>query len=90
MPTSEIRRTVELPCGYTAVFQWPCEGGAWLVTWEPEPPIVRRRRPMRKFMDAYRTARRDFLTEVAAVTGQSMAVVDLDGVNEVIQPPSKQ
>jgi hypothetical protein len=45
---------------------------------------------MRKFMDAYRTARRDFLTEVAAVTGQSMAVVDLDGVNEVIQPPSKQ
>jgi hypothetical protein len=90
MPSSEIRRVVELPCGYTATFQWPCDGGAWLVTWEPEPPIVRRLRTMRKFMDAYRAARRDFLTEVAAVTGQSMAIVDLDGEHEVIKPPSKQ
>jgi hypothetical protein len=91
MPTSEIRRRVELPCGYTATFLWPSPvGAAWTVEWEPDPPLIRGRRPRRKFMDAYKAARRSFLIEVAAATNGSIAVIDLDGSHEVVRAPTKQ
>jgi hypothetical protein len=94
-----IKRTFALPFGYRATFAWSLTSAgsvdAVAVEWRPTMPRIRKSRPRRKFIAAYQAARREFFTEVAAVAGGSVLVVDtdtnmerLDGM-ETIEPPTR-
>jgi hypothetical protein len=81
-----IEHTAALPFGYTALFRW--RDGAAAVEWTPEVPRIRSNRARRKFMEAYAAARRAFYTDVAAVVGGAVAVVDYPGCGfEAVAPP---
>ena len=84
-----IKRTFALPCGYTATFCWAEQKG-FGVEWTPDVPHIHSTRQQRKFREAYNIARRSFYTEVAAVLGSGVLVVDTDGNMETIMPPTKQ
>jgi len=81
MDMTKIARVAALPFGYTATFRW---GPGLAVEWEPGVPRITSRRHHRKFLEAYATERRTFLAEVAAALGGSVAVIDTDGVMEII------
>jgi hypothetical protein len=77
-----IKRSYPLPLGFCVTFQWGRAG-------TPRVPVVRQARARRKFLEAYAAVRREFFTEVAAVIGGAVLVVDTDG-DEGIKPPTKQ
>ncbi len=68
-------RTVSLPLGFKATFSWTRVAGM-AVQWEPNAPSIRSPRHKRKFLAAYRAARRDFMQDVATSIGQVVAVID--------------
>ena len=83
-------RTYALPHGYSAEF---CHspGTPFEVRWLPDVPRIHKPRQRRKFFEAYQTARREFLGEVAAAIGGNVLVVDTDNnfTSEVILAPTK-
>jgi hypothetical protein len=94
-PPKDITHVASLPHGYRAQFAWSSEGRLW-VEWDPAPPNIRSARHRRKFFEAYASARRRFLTDVAAVVGGAVAVVDVPGevtdgqfVLDCVMPPTK-
>ncbi len=71
---SEISRVYELPFGYTATFAWT--SGGLHAAWEPAPPRIKKARARRKFFEAYKAARGEFMTEVARLLGGGIAIID--------------
>jgi hypothetical protein len=80
-------RIVKLPYGYTATFQWR-EG--MRIEWKPNVPRIHSARHRRKFFEAYKMARHEFMTDVAAIIGGNVLVVDGDFSAEVVLSPTKQ
>ena len=88
--TSELKRSFNLPFGYAATFVWAGDG-ALMVCWEPGPPQIRNERAQRQFFKAYKAARQDFYTEIAALVGGACMIIDVgnkkyEGV-EVVRAP---
>ena len=85
-------RLFALPHGYTAKFHW--QDGHLEIEWSPAFPRIRKHRAWRKFVAAYQAARREFYTDVAAMIGGNVLIVDtdlktIDGM-ELIPVPTKQ
>ena len=81
-------RVIKLPCGYTATFRWQ---DGMRIEWEPEVPRIHSERHRRKFFEAYKIARREFMTDVAATIGWGIFIADADGSDfELVAPPTKQ
>ena len=82
-----IRHTARLPHGYEVEFSWA--PGTMNVAWSPDVPRIRSRRAWNKFRAAYNTARREFSELVANSIGGrgTIAIVDIDGPIEVVEPP---
>jgi hypothetical protein len=83
---TSIRRRAHLPHGYSATFTWD---GTLAVEWSPAVPRIHSRRHFNKFFAAYQDARRDFFRDVATTIGGAVAVGDLRGEFEVIQPGTR-
>lgn len=87
-----IARTYALPFGFVATFSW--RDAHLQVDWKPHFPRLVKRSAQRKFLAAYQSARGDFYTDVAAMIGGSILIVDTDGKTidgtEVIVAPTKQ
>lgn len=83
-------RTYRLPHGYSAEFSHsparPLD-----VHWSPAVPRIHKAREQRKFLEAYRAARREFVQEVAALIGGNVLIVDTDEQlsREVILAPAR-
>ena len=69
------KRTVRLPHGFRATFTWshPYSLG---IEWEPDVPLIRSPRAQRRFFAAYKSARDDFVREVATMTGFTVGMID--------------
>jgi hypothetical protein len=90
MTSLSIERAYLLPHGYIVTFC--CEPSkSFEARWSPDVPQIRKTRQLRKFMEAYRLARREFLQEIAATTGGNVLVVDTDKnmTSETILAPTK-
>ena len=87
---ASFARTYALPHGYRVTF---CSepNQPFMAEWSPSLPRIRKARQQQKFMEAYRTVRREFLNEVAAVIGGSVVVIDTDQhlTRETILAPTK-
>jgi hypothetical protein len=88
----QLKRTYPLPFGFAATFAW--NDGHLVVEWNPDEPRIRKPRAWRKFFGAYKAARRDFYTDLAAMIDGNILIVDtdlqkIDGM-EVIAAPVKQ
>jgi hypothetical protein len=90
---SLIERAFDLPFGYRATFIWRRPYGPLEVSWSPDQPCIRKPRPQRKFLAAYKAARREFFEELAVVVGGIITIVDTDlktvSGHEVIVPPTQ-
>jgi hypothetical protein len=89
---SQLKRTYPLPFGFTATFVW--NDGHLVVEWQPNEPRIRKARAWRKFFGAYKAARRNFYTDIAAAIGGDVLIVDTPDLltvigTEVIQAPVK-
>jgi hypothetical protein len=90
-----LRRCYVLPLGYRVTFHWQ-HGEELRASWHPQFPEIRQQRAWRKFFAAYQAARRQFLTEVAAVLNGGVLVDDTDKAfqnvdrSEFVMPPTKQ
>jgi hypothetical protein len=62
-----MKRAFPLPFGYSATFAWT--GQSLDIPWRPALPHIEKRRAQRRFFEAYKAARRDFITELPAVLG---------------------
>jgi len=89
MSTKTLERSYALPHGYSVTFCC-APGHPFEAKWLPAVPTIRKARQQRKFFDAYRAVRRQFLQEVAATIGGSVLVVDTDEhmTNETILAPT--
>jgi hypothetical protein len=89
--TGNLVRTYSLPFGFQATFHW--RDAHLQIDWHPRFPRIKKQRAWRKFVAAYQEARRDFYTDIAAVIGGNILIVDtdlktIDGF-EVITSPVK-
>jgi hypothetical protein len=87
---SILSRTYPLPHGYTVEFSHS-PGRIFEARWSPDVPRIRKARHLRKFLEAYRAVRREFLQEMAALIGGNVAVFDTDEqlTCETILAPTK-
>jgi hypothetical protein len=90
----EPKRTFVLPFGYAVTFCTPSRGGGIFdAEWDPRVPVIRKARQRRKFTEAYKAARREFLQELASTLGAAVLVIDADKKlekaenYEVVPPP---
>jgi hypothetical protein len=83
--SSDIKRSFDLPLGYTATFEW--RGNRLVVGWEPDIPHIQNQRALRKFLTAYESARQSFFTDIAAVMGSTVLLVDVGKGIEALPPP---
>jgi hypothetical protein len=76
----EHRRTARLPFGFACTFLFRGNIGMH-VEWLPRTPLETDmgQRAKNRFIRAYDEARREFLTEVATMTGEPVMVVDFSG-----------
>jgi hypothetical protein len=83
-----FERSYALPHGYSVTFSF-AHGQPFEARWTPAPPQIRKAREQRKFFEAYRAARREFLEEIAAVNGGNVLVIDTDEnlTSEIILAP---
>jgi hypothetical protein len=84
------QRKYALPFGYAVTFRYDRASGL-AAEWDPSVPVIRKEKARRKFFEAYKQTRRDFMTEIAAVLGGGVLIVDIDtkfGM-KVVTPPSK-
>jgi hypothetical protein len=72
-----IKRKFSLPFGYQVMFQ-SHPGGLCEARWSPDVPLIRKAPARRKFFEAYQSARRSFLEELAAVIGGRLAISGLE------------
>lgn len=90
MTAPSLERSYSLPHGYCVTFC--CNPGKpFGARWSPDVPQIRKARQQRKFFEAYRAARRQFLQEMAAMIGGNVLVVDTDQhmTSETILAPTK-
>lgn len=83
-------QTQKLPFGYQATFR-TTPLGAYEVEWTPSVPRFASARAKRRFNKAYFAARDAFVTDVAALTGNALGIIDLgtsDGMR-IIGPPTR-
>ncbi|MER8570633.1 hypothetical protein NKH19_00740 [Mesorhizobium sp. M1338] len=91
LPLTELppfRRRVTLPHGYEVEFAFGSSGLSR--KWYPARPVFRSHRAGRRFLDAYRDARADFLRDVATMLGGTVVVADTEGEVDVIEPETRQ
>jgi hypothetical protein len=81
------QRSFPLPFGRSANFKYGPDGVSCVI--RPEPAAIRSSRARRRFIDAYRTARRDFMADLAVLLNGPVIVADEMGV-EVIRPGTRQ
>jgi hypothetical protein len=83
-------RTYSLPHGYSVEFNYS-PAKSLEARWSPDAPRIRKARQRQKFFEAYKSARREFLREVAAVVGRNVLIVDTDAqtTTEVVYAPTR-
>ena len=79
---NSITRTYASLFGYAATFSWQPDG--LNVSLTSDPPVIRKPRPQRKFFEAYKTARRQFFEEVAAIVGGNILIIDSPDLQRVV------
>jgi predicted transcriptional regulator of viral defense system len=84
-----IARTLALPMGFKVTFKFTPTTHDLQVEWEPAVPSISSPRHRRKFIESYQAARREFFADVATSIGGSIAVADLTGEMEIIQPGAR-
>jgi len=91
-------RRYDLPFGYRVIFSEPkvvaAEVGMWEVEWEPHFPKIETRRAQRRFLEAYKIVRNQFVEELSVLLGGSIVVVDTTDLETadaitVIEPGTK-
>jgi len=84
-----FERSYELPHGYSVTFSFA--PGLFEARWTPAPPQIRKAKEQRRFFEAYRVARREFLEEIAEANGANVVVIDTDRdlTSETILAPTR-
>ncbi|RJT36220.1 hypothetical protein D3227_21210 [Mesorhizobium waimense] len=88
MPLPPFCRRVALTHGYEVEFTAGASGLSRV--WYPAPPVFRSRRAGRRFLEAYRAARNDFVRDMATMLGGTIVVCDTEGAVNVIEPGVRQ
>ncbi|RWH76853.1 MAG: hypothetical protein EOQ86_19690 [Mesorhizobium sp.] len=83
-----FRRRVTLTHGYEVEFAVGSFGLSR--KWYPACPVFRSRRAGRRFLEAYRKARADFLRDLATMLGGPVVVADTEGEVAVVEPETRQ
>jgi hypothetical protein len=81
---SEHRRAYRIGYGYTANFAYRSDPEPFVACeWSPATPSIKGKRARDRFASAYRTARNDFLQEIAQLIGGTVASVEIDECGQV-------
>ena len=81
MNETEHKRTARLPHGYRVTFRFSPEADSIMIKWEPHLPRIESRRAFRRFFDAYKSERDEFLRDIATMIGGAVVVADVGAPN---------
>ncbi|RWL98943.1 hypothetical protein [Mesorhizobium sp.] len=81
------QRAFRLPFGAKVTFSWGAEGFDRVI--DPKPPTDLSPRQRQRFLKAYLAARQDFLSDLAAMLGGPVAILDEMGLH-TSRPEARQ